>query len=86
MECFYSENLRICQRAADPLTLISSKSPNLLNQCQDVLFISIQNPPPNSPVRNALRIFQYLKVIESISGKLFDLCYQKVQNILEPML
>lgn len=83
MACFCSDNLRLCQRASDPLTLISLKSPSLLDNCQQTLLKSAQIPPHNSAIRNALRIFQHLKIQETISGELFDLCYQKVQNIQE---
>lgn len=81
---YLSEDLRICQRASAPLTLIAQKHPHLFKPFHSQLMQHIKNPPMDAALRNGLRFLQFFNIDESLEGELFDFCYSLMSDPKRP--
>jgi len=76
MDCFFSDDLRICQRASWPLTFIARKSPWLFNPYHERLVANLDKPHHDAVIRNTVRIYEDIAIPESIEGLLFEKCFE----------
>jgi len=74
MDCFFHENLRICQRAAMPLGMIGKTHTYLLYPYVKRMLAYLDNPPHDAVVRNTIRTFQFMDFPEELEGIVFDKC------------
>ena len=84
MQLMRASDWRLSHRISGPLTKIAQKQPEMLDVYQLDLLEMVSNPLHDAHLRNALRIFQYLQIQEEIAGRLYNLCYQHVENVQKP--
>ncbi len=76
MDCFFCDDLRICQRASWPITFIARKKPTLLDPYHERLIDNLNKPHHDAVIRNTLRIYEDLDIPESIEGPLFEKAFE----------
>ena len=74
MECFFSEDLRTCQRAAWPVGIIAEKKQDLLLPYLSRMVVNLDNPKHDAVVRNTLRAFQFLDLPEDLESEVYERC------------
>ena len=80
MDCFFDENIRICQRAAWPLGMLGETHAHLLYPYLPQMIDAVRKPLHNAVIRNVLRTFQYMDFPEEVEGEVFDLCMSKLMD------
>jgi len=76
MDCFFSTDLRICQRASWPITFIARKRPELIQPYHEKLVANLEQPHHDAVIRNTVRIYEDVDIPESIEGPLFEKCFE----------
>jgi len=72
MDCFFDENLRICQRASWPVGLIVDHKPHLLQPYLEKMLRNLENPKHDAVVRNTFRTLQNMDIPEELEGMAFE--------------
>lgn len=81
MECFFSDNIRICQRAAWPLGMLGEKAPELISPYTPQLIKTLHSKNSNDTiVRNILRTWKDMELDEEYEGEIFEICYDHFLN------
>lgn len=80
MHCFFSKDIRICQRASWPLTFIGQKKPQLFKPYTKKMVDLLDNPLHNAVARNTLRIFEDCEIPEAVEGQLLEKCFEYINN------
>ncbi|MBK8348129.1 MAG: hypothetical protein IPL08_11030 [Saprospiraceae bacterium] len=75
MDCFFSENLRICQRAAWPVGDVGEKHPSLILPYLPKLIANLHAPKHDAIIRNTVRTWQFMPIPEAFQGEIFGLCF-----------
>lgn len=83
MECFFSDDLRICQRAAWPVGFLGEKHGHLLQPYVEGMIASIKKPKHNAIVRNVFRSFQTMEFEEKMEGPVFDVSMSVLLDVNE---
>ncbi len=81
MDCFFHENIRICQRAAWPVGIIGKTETHLLYPYVERLLTAIESPIHDALVRNTVRTFQFMDFPEDLEGRVFDTCLTLLMDI-----
>lgn len=79
------ENLRVCQRAAWPLMHLAQKQRHLVLPYYVDFIDNLENAKHDAVIRNTLRILQDEKIPESHEGKLYELCFEYLCSISQPI-
>jgi hypothetical protein len=80
MDCYFSDNLRLNQRASWPLNFIARKYPEQMEPYHEQMMDAMENPLHNAVLRNTVRIYEDIDIPESIEGRLFEKCYEYVAD------
>jgi len=81
MDCFFHEEMRVCQRAAWPVGLLGEYQSHLLYPYVDSMLDKIQQPVHDAVVRNTMRTFQFMDFPEDQEGRVFDVSLSLLMNI-----
>lgn len=77
MECFFGDDIRISQRAAWPLGMLSEKTPDLIRPYNPALINLVKKKDSSDTiVRNILRTWKEMEIEEENEGEVFDACYE----------
>ncbi len=76
MECFFSKELRLCQRASWPIMHIGIAQPDLIRPHLEEMIRRLPNAQHDAQIRNTVRILEETGVPESMEGEAFELCFQ----------
>lgn len=85
MACFFSENIRLCQRAAWTVGILGEMYPHLLLPYMDKMIQVFENPKHNALVRNTLRTWQFIDIPSSSQGMVYDKCFNLLINPKSPI-
>lgn len=85
MECFFSNDLRICQRAAWPVGMIAEKAPQLLDPYIAAMLENLEVAPHDAVVRNTLRAWQFMDIPEELESAVYDKCLQYLSEPSYPI-
>lgn len=85
MTCFFSEEMRVCQRAAWPVGIIAEKHPELLERYLAQMISNMNRAKHDAVIRNTLRTFQFIDVPEEVESDLYDRCLEYVMNPSYPI-
>jgi hypothetical protein len=86
MECFFSDDYRICQRSAGVVEIIGEKHRHLLNRFVPKMYdLAIENTKHDALLRNTLRAFQYMDFDEEWEGKIYQFCFNNSTNLKQPI-
>jgi hypothetical protein len=75
MNCFFSSEFRLCQRAAWPLSKIGSKMSDQFIPYLPKMLEHIQSPVHDAAIRNTVRILQDIEIPEKLIGPVYELCF-----------
>lgn len=81
MACFFSENLRLCQRAAWAVGYMAEKNPTLIEPYLERMLLNLKNPVHDAIMRNTMRTFRELPTIpDDLLGLAADVCFKYVMT------
>lgn len=83
MECFFDDNLRLCQRAAWPVGDLGEKYPTLMIPYLPQMIATLRAPKHDAVIRNTVRTWQNMPIPEDYQGEVFDICFN---YILDPKI
>jgi len=80
MECFFDEDLRLCQRAAWPVGFISDYNQDLIVPYLEKMLLNLETPHHDAVVRNTFRTLQNIDIPEDIEGLAFEKAFNFLIN------
>lgn len=79
MDCFFSDQYRLCQRASWAVGYMAEKQPTLLEPYLERLILNLNNPVHDAIIRNTMRVFRDLPTIpDDLLGLTADVCFRYV--------
>jgi hypothetical protein len=81
---FLSDEYRVVQRAAWPVSYAVQQHPDLLKDHFAKLIQNLQKPELHDAVkRNSIRLLQYVEIPEQFHGQVMDLCFRYIASPTE---
>ena len=80
MECFFDEDLRICQSAAMPAGMIADFDPELIIPYLEQMLINLETPHHDAVIRNTFRTLQNIDIPEEMEGLAFEKAFDFLLN------
>jgi len=80
MECFLSDDLRLCQRAAWPVGDLGEKFPELIIPYFPQLIANLKQAKHDAVIRNTVRTWQNMHLPKAYQGEIFGLCFDYMIN------
>ncbi len=80
MECFFSDNLRLCQTASWSVGMIAEKDERLLLPYFGKMVEQLDDPKHDAIVRNTLRSWQSMNIPEDYEGEVFERCFNYITS------
>jgi len=81
MQLFFSEDLRMCQRASWPLTLIAEREAGLVYPYVEQMLDNLAHPHHDAVIRNTFRAFQFIEFPDDVEGSVFDIAFNYLLDI-----
>lgn len=75
MEAFFSHSLRICQGASWVVGMIADHHPDKLLPYLEQMLEALKAPMHNAIIRNTVRAWQFMKIPESVCGRVYEQCF-----------
>lgn len=85
MECFFDDEIRICQYAAWPVGILGEKHPEIISPYLPMMVSNLDNPKHDAVVRNTIRILQYIETPEEIEGEVYERCFNYLVSPSSPV-
>ena len=76
MECFFDEDLRVCQRAAWPAGMIADVKPELIIPFLEKMLLNLDTPHHDAVIRNTFRTLQNVEIPEDLEGLAFEKAFE----------
>ncbi len=83
MDCFFSDDYRLCQNASWPMTIIGEKKPKLILPYVEEMLGVLRRPVHNSVKRNVIRLLQVIDIPEEYDGIVYELCFNYINDTKE---
>lgn len=80
MECFFDEDMRMCQRAAWPVGFISDHNPELIIPYLEKMLFNLDTPHHDAVIRNTFRALQNIDIPEEMEGLAFEKAFNFLIN------
>ncbi len=75
MQCFFSEEKRLCQRASWVLSHCAERYPHLIVPHLKAMIAQLKKPIHVTVKRNTVRILQLIHIPEDLQGELVNICF-----------
>lgn len=75
MDCFFSSNIRLCQRASWPLLFIGLDRPDLITPYLHRMVHGLPTALHDAQVRNTIRILEEIPIPEDLEGLVYEHCF-----------
>ncbi len=85
LKIFSEGDKRLSKRAAWPLSYIAELHPALVKPHLRFIIRLLENSPHDAIKRNVLRLLQYIKIPNSLIGKIADYCFAYLKSEAEPV-
>ena len=85
MDLFFSEEMRISQRASWPVGNIGIKYPELFSPYIPSMVQNLENPVHDAVLRNSLRILGAIDVPEDLKGEVYEKCFNFLAEPKNPI-
>jgi hypothetical protein len=85
MQCFFTDNIMICQYASCAVELIVKEKPQLIAPYFTKMVKCLAMPKQFTLVRNVLRVFQQVNIPAKYQGEVFERCYQYIATPQTPV-
>lgn len=83
MECFFSKDLRLCQRASYAVGMISGKKGELLQRYMPLMIRSLDKSLHNALTRNIVRVWQNMDIHDDFASEIFERCFNYINDSKE---
>lgn len=80
MDCFFDEDLRLCQRAAWPVGLIADYDQYLILPYLEEMLNNLDTPHHDAVIRNTFRTLQNVNIPEEVEGLAFEKAFDFLLN------
>lgn len=80
MDCFFDEDLRLCQRAAWPAGMIADHDSQLIIPYLEAMLNNLDAPHHDAVIRNTFRTLQNVEIPEEIEGLAFEKAFEYLLN------
>jgi hypothetical protein len=80
MDCFFDENLRLCQYASWPAGMIADQNPELIIPYLEKMLNNLDTPHHDAVLRNTFRTLQNLDIPEDLEGLAFEKAFDFLSN------
>ncbi len=84
MELFNSDDYRVCQRSAWPLTMIAETRPDMLYPYLSRMYDMVISPKHDAVLRNIVRSWQFMVFPGEYEGMVYDRCYRMISDSSYP--
>ena len=85
-QLFITNEYRVVQRAAWPLSYIVEQHPELIKKYLRKLIDNLHKPNiPEAVVRNTIRLLQFIEIPEKFHGEIIDLCINYLNDNNSPV-
>ena len=84
MDCFFSEEMRICQRASWAVGILGANDGTLLLPYFKRMLENLANPKHDAIVRNTLRTWREMNIPEDYEGDVYEVCFAYLEDINKP--
>lgn len=85
LNIFSEGDKRLSQRAAWPLSYIAESHPALVKPHLKFIIQLLEVSAHDAIKRNVMRLLQYIKIPDSLSGKVADYCFAYLKSEAEPV-
>jgi len=86
MKIFFEGEYRPTQRAAWPMSVCIEKHPELITSYLNKLVDQLtRNDVHDAVKRNVVRLLQYIEIPKRLSGKIYSICVDLIDDISEPV-
>lgn len=85
MECFFSNNLRLCQTASWSVGMIAEKNEELILPYVGKMLKQLEDPMHDAIIRNTLRSWQTITIPEELEGEVFEKCFNYISSPSYPI-
>lgn len=72
MSCFFSDDIRLSQRASWPLSVIADENSALIRPFTGPMLENLKRPVHNAIIRNSMRIWQDMDLRKEFQGEIFE--------------
>lgn len=80
MDCFFSDDLRLCQTASWAVGIIAQKEETLLLPYVGKMLDNLAHPKHNAILRNTMRAWQYMTIPEQFEGQVYEQCFNYISS------
>jgi len=80
MDCFFDEDLRLCQSAAMPTGMIADFDPELIIPYLEQMLNNLDTPHHDAVIRNTFRTLQNIDIPEELEGLAFEKAFDFLLN------
>ncbi|MEE9438044.1 MAG: hypothetical protein V3V14_03520 [Saprospiraceae bacterium] len=81
MACFFSKEIRICQRASWVVSKVVDTSPLIIYPYLEKMVANLSNPMHDAVVRNTFRVLQYIDIPEEFEGRVYDISIEYLLDL-----
>ena len=85
MDCFFSDDWRLSQRAAWPVGIIGENHPKWMLPFMEQMIALLKAPKHDAVIRNTVRLWQNMEIPEVWQGEIFELCFGFVTTPTTPI-
>jgi hypothetical protein len=84
IDIYHDQDLFVCQKASWLMQIIALHRPQLLRPYEKDLIDGLKSAPHDAYLRNTIRIFQDMDVLEDLEGVLYDYCFNFLTSFQAP--
>lgn len=85
VDLFFTGEMRLVQRASQPLSSIAEKHPHLVKPYLAQMVAYLKSNPIDAVKRNTMRIFQFIEIPDELDGDLFEIGMRYLADVVEPI-
>ncbi len=78
MACFFSSDLRICQRASWAVGDLGEKYPELVVPYLAIMIKNLEHPKHDAIIRNTVRTWQSMEIPDEHQGDIYEICFNYI--------
>lgn len=80
MDCFFSDDRLLCQRASWSVSVLANTRPDLLEPFIPEMIAHVQLPVHDAVVRNTVRAWVEMEIAPEYRGTVYDLCFNYMSD------
>lgn len=85
MSLYFSENIRLTQKASWVVNHVAENNLQLLNPYLKKLILNLENEITDAVKRNTIRLLQFIEIPEELQGTLINICFDFLQKRDSPV-